>query len=395
MARKTNKTDHLLNLLAGGGQEDARQAAGQEGEAAVQEAGAQEKTDAGALKDDVQQPEKAGIRNTGQNVQPEVVSGAKNVHVVRAVGSEDPVAELIREELEKDLEQSLEREEQKPESIASAPVDSEQMEKQRREVEEEKRRVAEEAQRVESERKAAEEAKQRAEKETQRLESERKAAEEAQRKAAEEADRVETERKAAEEAQRKAAEEAQRVETERRAAEEAQRKAAEEADRVETERKAAEEAQRRAAEEADRAEEERKAAEEAQKRAAEDAAQAEADRKAAEEAERKAAEADERMIREEDGMRGHVFFNMMEKIVRDKAPEYMEKFGVCNCTRCTADTIALALSKLPPKYVVVEETAVSPLLSFYEDHYAGQIIVEITKACIAVNGNPRHKRETE
>ncbi len=374
MARKTNKTDHLLNLLAGSSQEDTKQGAGQEGEAAAPgtEAGVPENNEAEPSKDAAQHPEGAGVRNADQNIQPEVVSGTKNVHVVRAVGSEDPVAELIREELEKDLEQALGNTEQ--EDLPVAAGDSEQVEKQRRQVEEEKRRVAEEAERVENERKAAEEAQQRA---------------------AEEAQRLENERKAAEDAPRKAAEEAERVETERKAAEEAQRRAAEEADRAEAQRRAVEETQRKAAEDVARAEEERRAAEEAQQRAAKDAAQAEADRKAAEEAERKAAEADERKIREEDGMLGHVFFNMMEKIVRDKAPEYMEKFGVCNCTRCTADTIALALSKLPPKYVVVEETAVSPLLSFYEDHYAGQIIVEITKACIAVNSNPRHKRQTE
>lgn len=92
-------------------------------------------------------------------------------------------------------------------------------------------------------------------------------------------------------------------------------------------------------------------------------------------------------------MEGYVFYNIMEKIVKDKAMNYMTQFGNCTCKRCEADTIALALSKLPPKYVVVEEDSVSPLVNFYEDHYAGQIIVEITKACIMVNKNPRHRRK--
>lgn len=91
-------------------------------------------------------------------------------------------------------------------------------------------------------------------------------------------------------------------------------------------------------------------------------------------------------------MDGYVFYNIMEKIVQDKAMKYMKQFGNCTCRRCEADTIALSLSKLPPKYVVVKKDSVSPLLNFYEDHFAGQIIVEITKACIIVNKNPRHNR---
>lgn len=89
-------------------------------------------------------------------------------------------------------------------------------------------------------------------------------------------------------------------------------------------------------------------------------------------------------------MDGYVFYNIMERIVKDKAMKYMKQFGNCTCRRCEADTIALALSKLPPKYVVAKEDSVSPLVNFYEDHFAGQVIVEITKACIVVNKNPRH-----
>ena len=91
-------------------------------------------------------------------------------------------------------------------------------------------------------------------------------------------------------------------------------------------------------------------------------------------------------------MDGFVFYNIMESIVQEKAIKYMKQFGNCTCKRCEADTIALALSKLPPKYVVAKADSISPLLNFYEDHYAGQIIVEITKACIVVNKNPRHNR---
>ncbi|MGC4019604.1 MAG: late competence development ComFB family protein [Muricomes sp.] len=71
----------------------------------------------------------------------------------------------------------------------------------------------------------------------------------------------------------------------------------------------------------------------------------------------------------------------------------MKQFGVCTCSHCKADVMALALTKLSPKYVVVNKTAVSPLINFYSNKYAGQITVEITKACIRVNEAPHHSRE--
>ena len=82
--------------------------------------------------------------------------------------------------------------------------------------------------------------------------------------------------------------------------------------------------------------------------------------------------------------------NVMEHLVRDKAEGYMRQFQNCTCSRCVEDTIALALTNLPAKYVVVNKDTISPLLNFYEKQYAGQITVEITKACIKVKDNPRH-----
>lgn len=82
--------------------------------------------------------------------------------------------------------------------------------------------------------------------------------------------------------------------------------------------------------------------------------------------------------------------NVMEHLVRDKAEGYMRQFQNCTCSRCVEDTIALSLTNLPAKYVVVNKDTISPLLNFYEKRYAGQITVEITKACIKVKENPRH-----
>lgn len=87
----------------------------------------------------------------------------------------------------------------------------------------------------------------------------------------------------------------------------------------------------------------------------------------------------------------YAIVNVMEHLVRDQVPKYIRQFGHCDCRRCIEDTVALALTHLPPKYVVVNKAAASPLLNFYEKRFAGQLIVEITKASMIIHENPHHK----
>lgn len=84
------------------------------------------------------------------------------------------------------------------------------------------------------------------------------------------------------------------------------------------------------------------------------------------------------------------YLNVMEHVVENVAKDYMERLGGCICERCIADVIALTLTKLPPKYVVVEPPAASPLLNFYSSRFAPQVIVEVTKSCFIVKENPHH-----
>ena len=44
--------------------------------------------------------------------------------------------------------------------------------------------------------------------------------------------------------------------------------------------------------------------------------------------------------------------NIMEDLVEDKLGEMMRSADMCCCERCRADVKALALNKLPPRYVV-------------------------------------------
>ena len=85
------------------------------------------------------------------------------------------------------------------------------------------------------------------------------------------------------------------------------------------------------------------------------------------------------------------YLNVMEHVVQSKVHEYAAKFGICCCGHCIADITALTLTNLPPKYVVVKPPTASPLLNFYMNRYSQQVIVEITKACFTVKQNPHHE----
>lgn len=88
-----------------------------------------------------------------------------------------------------------------------------------------------------------------------------------------------------------------------------------------------------------------------------------------------------------------IMVNVMERLVRERAPKYMEQFHTCQCARCKADVIAQALTSLPARYVVINKNAVSPLMNFYTVKYAGLITVAVTKACMKIQEAPHHGEE--
>lgn len=85
-----------------------------------------------------------------------------------------------------------------------------------------------------------------------------------------------------------------------------------------------------------------------------------------------------------------VYLNIMEEIVKDKIIYFMRQFDVCTCDRCKADTIALTMNGLLPKYIVTTPAAVDPLLSYYTNRLISDVTVEATKACMTIKDNPRH-----
>ncbi len=84
------------------------------------------------------------------------------------------------------------------------------------------------------------------------------------------------------------------------------------------------------------------------------------------------------------------YVNVMEYIVKDMVNFFASEFGMCTCDRCIIDTTALALSNLPPKYIVKEKQAVPPLLNYYSNKLIVQVTVELTKACTIVKDHPHH-----
>ena len=80
----------------------------------------------------------------------------------------------------------------------------------------------------------------------------------------------------------------------------------------------------------------------------------------------------------------------MQLLVADKLERYMKLFGLCTCPRCLADTTALALSRLPAKYVVLPPNAYHPMIELYRARYDGDVTTQIVFACKSVMEAPHH-----
>lgn len=83
--------------------------------------------------------------------------------------------------------------------------------------------------------------------------------------------------------------------------------------------------------------------------------------------------------------------NVMQELVEEKVDKYMKMFGLCTCDRCRVDVVALTLTSLPAKYVVVHEHEATPMLTVYEGRYNTAVIAQIMWACRKVLENPRHQ----
>ena len=87
---------------------------------------------------------------------------------------------------------------------------------------------------------------------------------------------------------------------------------------------------------------------------------------------------------------GAVCQNLMELLVDERLERYVRMFGLCTCPRCLADARALALTRLPAKYVVLSGSAATPMTSLYRAKYESMVVAQVIQACKTVMESPRH-----
>jgi len=83
--------------------------------------------------------------------------------------------------------------------------------------------------------------------------------------------------------------------------------------------------------------------------------------------------------------------NYMEDIVKRNIENQKEKNkAACWCSRCEKDVFALALNRLPSKYVVTNEGRMYTKLQEMEEQQNADVTREVYKAIGVVAANKRH-----
>lgn len=96
-----------------------------------------------------------------------------------------------------------------------------------------------------------------------------------------------------------------------------------------------------------------------------------------------------------DLMEEVTYLNVMQALVEDRVDKCMQRFQMCSCNRCRTDVVALALSSLPAKYIVVPESEGIPMLSVYEGRYEAAVTAQLMWACQKVSAHPRHSSNSD
>lgn len=91
-------------------------------------------------------------------------------------------------------------------------------------------------------------------------------------------------------------------------------------------------------------------------------------------------------LRESQNM---VLVNVMEELVVSKLDATLMRFNCCKCNKCKKDIAALALNRLPAKYIVIDENDTVKRKEA-EDKYASDVTGALVQAILAVKKEPRH-----
>ncbi len=89
----------------------------------------------------------------------------------------------------------------------------------------------------------------------------------------------------------------------------------------------------------------------------------------------------------------YVSVNVMQALVEEKVDKCMAEANMCTCPRCRIDVMALTLSRLPSKYVVLHSNDTLPMLTVYANRYSAAVTSQLMAACQRIKENPRHERE--
>lgn len=108
-----------------------------------------------------------------------------------------------------------------------------------------------------------------------------------------------------------------------------------------------------------------------------------------------AAEADfilDEQLRKPSVLRQPVFampINLVEKATISRIKDVLAANDACTCLRCQLDTAAIALNRLPPKYVS-PYSAMAAMSDFYYNTHFAEIVSVTLLACQIIKNNPRH-----
>jgi len=85
--------------------------------------------------------------------------------------------------------------------------------------------------------------------------------------------------------------------------------------------------------------------------------------------------------------------NYMEDIVAQNLEKVIKNSGGCFCEKCRMDTMAIALNKLPNKYIVTDKGELYTRLAVLQQQFDVDVISAIAQAVMLVKENPRHTEE--
>ena len=94
--------------------------------------------------------------------------------------------------------------------------------------------------------------------------------------------------------------------------------------------------------------------------------------------------------KQEDGPSYRVVNIMEEILTPELILDALKSNDTCTCSRCQADVKALMLTRLPPKYIVADNTAVPMLLTYYRNKFRVAVLSQSMRACMEVKEHPRH-----